>query len=153
MEKRRIMAIALCITMAGAALTGCGNSDGMVATTSLETTPKNVQGDTPAPPASVEAPKEKAEQEPVKETTPAVEVSAPKPASASIEEAVILDQNGIKVTAKNLEDSLYGPSVTLLIENDSGQDLTFQARNVSVNGYMVDSMFSCDVVNGKKVIK
>lgn len=151
MAKRRIMAIALCITMAGAALTGCGSgNDQMVATTSLETSPQNIQGDTPAAPAPAETSQETAEQEPQKETTPAAEASSPKLAAASIEEAVILDQNGIKVTAKALEDNLFGPSITLLLENDSGQNLTFQARNVSVNGYMVSSMFSSDVVSGKK---
>ncbi len=151
MKKRKIMAMALCVTMAGVVLAACGSIDErMVATTSLETSQKNTQGDTPAPPVSVETPKGNAEQESEKEMTPAAEISSTKPTAATIEETVILDQNGIRVIAKNLEDSIYGPSITLLLENDSAQDLTFQARNVSVNGYMVDSMFSCDVVKGKK---
>jgi len=70
---------------------------------------------------------------------------------ATIEETVILDESGIKVTAKGISyDSIMGPSVQLLIENNSGKDLTFQCRDTSINGNMVEPMFSVDVVNGKK---
>ena len=32
------------------------------------------------------------------------------------------------------------------------KDITVQARDVSINGFMVDAMFSCDVVSGKRSI-
>lgn len=74
-----------------------------------------------------------------------------KDTAESLEEQVVLDENGIKITAKGLDkDGLLGPEVKLLIENESGKDVTVQARNVSVNGYMVEDIFSADVVNGKK---
>ncbi len=38
----------------------------------------------------------------------------------------------------------------MLIENNSGKNLTFQTRKVSVNNYMVDSMLSAEVADGKK---
>lgn len=70
---------------------------------------------------------------------------------ATIEETVILDESGIKVTAKGISyDTMMGPSLQLLIENNSGKDLTFQCRDTSINGNMVEPMFSVDVVNGKK---
>lgn len=73
------------------------------------------------------------------------------PAEASVAETVLVDTEGIKITAKGLEnDGLFGSSLKLLIENNSGKDLTVQARNASVNGYMVETMLSADVVNGKK---
>ena len=57
----------------------------------------------------------------------------------------------MKITAKGLRmGGLFGPELKLLIENNSGKDLTVQCRNVSVNGYMVETMMSVDVVNGKK---
>ena len=57
----------------------------------------------------------------------------------------------MKITAKSLdEDSLFGPELKLLLENNSGKDLTFQCRNASVNGYMIEPMMSVDVVDGKK---
>lgn len=71
--------------------------------------------------------------------------------AVTIEEAVLLDERGIKVTAKKIDfGGLFGPEVKLLIENNFGEAITVQARNVSVNGYMVDDMFSADVADGKK---
>ena len=71
---------------------------------------------------------------------------------ATIEEVVILDEMGVKITAKKLEDdSFFGPELKLLIENNSDKNLTVQCRNASVNGYMVDTMMSADIVAGKKV--
>ncbi len=69
----------------------------------------------------------------------------------TIEETVLVDESGVKITAKSLSvDEIFGPSVKLLIENNSGKDLTFQCRDASVNGYMIGTMMSVDVVNGKK---
>lgn len=72
--------------------------------------------------------------------------------SATIEEAVLLDRDGIKVTVKSLDmkGSLYGPALKMLFENNSGKNVTVQARNTSVNGYMIDPMMSVDVASGKK---
>ena len=66
-------------------------------------------------------------------------------------EEVIMDTAGVKITAKGLEKGGYfGPELKVLIENDTGKDITVQCRDVSVNGFMTDVMFSVDVVNGKK---
>ncbi len=73
------------------------------------------------------------------------------PKAVTIPETVLLDSDGVKVTAKGLDtDSFMGPELKLLIENNSGKNLTFQARKVSVNGYMIDPIFSVDVADGKK---
>lgn len=75
----------------------------------------------------------------------------PEKTEVTISEAVLVDEDGVKITAKSLAtDELFGPEIKLLIENNSGKDLTFQCRNASVNGYMVETMMSVDVVNGKK---
>lgn len=75
----------------------------------------------------------------------------PQNQAATIDETVLVDEAGVKITAKSLEtDGLFGPQIKLLIENNSGKDLTFQCRNASVNGYMVETMMSVDVVDGKK---
>ena len=71
--------------------------------------------------------------------------------TASIEETVILDQNGLKITATGLEDSFMGDELKLLVENNSGQNLTVQSNASSVNGYMITNIMSIDVANGKKV--
>lgn len=83
-------------------------------------------------------------------TASSVDKAEEKPA-VTIEEAVLLDANGLKITAKSLKtDGFMGPSLKLLIENDTSQNLVVQVRHVSVNGYMVDSTMSCDVAAGKK---
>lgn len=69
---------------------------------------------------------------------------------AVISETVLVDEAGVKITAKELENNLFGAAIKLLIENGSGKDLTFQSRNTSVNGYMIETMMSVDVVDGKK---
>ncbi len=75
----------------------------------------------------------------------------PSKTEVTIEQTVLLDESGIKITAKSLNmDGLFGPEIKLLIENNSGKNLTVQCRNVSVNGYMVETMMSVDIVNGKK---
>lgn len=68
-----------------------------------------------------------------------------------LEETVLLDAAGVKITVKSLEmNSLFGASVKLLIENNTDKNLTVGAQNVSVNGYMVESLLYADVAAGKK---
>lgn len=74
-----------------------------------------------------------------------------QPKDVTIEEQVLVDESDIKITAKKLDTSdWYGPAITLLIENNSDKGLTVQARDSSVNGYMIETMMSVDVAAGKK---
>lgn len=73
------------------------------------------------------------------------------PTEVTITETVLMDESGIKITAKSLKmDSLFGPQLKLLIENNSDKDWTVQCGNASVNGYMVDTTMSVDVAASKK---
>lgn len=118
-----LLAISLFFSMTGCA----GSSEGEVKA------PSNVSTDRVE---EVQQDELKKESEKVKET---------------IDEVVLLDESGIKITAKELDvNGMFGPEIKLLVENNSGKDLTFQCRNASVNGYMVDTMMSVDVLNGKK---
>lgn len=71
---------------------------------------------------------------------------------ATIEELVLVDQDGIKVTAKSLEleGSFIGPQLKVLVENESEAAVIVQVRDVSINGITVESPFSCNVAAGKK---
>lgn len=62
------------------------------------------------------------------------------------------DADGIKVVVKemNSSESFWGSDIYLYIENNTDKDITVQARDVSVDGFMIDPMFSSDVVAGKK---
>lgn len=68
----------------------------------------------------------------------------------TVEETVLVDQDNVVITATGMDESVFGPELKLLIENNSDTNLTFQVRNASVNGYMADTMMSEDVAAGKK---
>ncbi len=70
---------------------------------------------------------------------------------SAIEETVIYEKDGIKVTAKQIDhDGFMGPEVKMLFENNSDKDVIIQTRNCVINGYMIDTMMSVDVAAGKK---
>ena len=74
----------------------------------------------------------------------------------TIEETVLLEQDGVKITATGLAYTEYSADLSLLLENDSGQDLSFRSGTMgyscnSVNGYMTgDGYLNTDVPAGKK---
>ncbi len=69
---------------------------------------------------------------------------------STIDEQVLLDRDGIIITTKSIEDGMFGPEIKILIENNSDTNVTIQARDCTVNGIMVEPMFSVDVAAGKK---
>lgn len=64
---------------------------------------------------------------------------------------VIMDRDGVKVVARGLDtsDEIWGPQVLFFIENSSGKDVIVQTADSSVNGFMLDPFFSCQVRAGK----
>ena len=69
---------------------------------------------------------------------------------AKIDETVILDKKGLKVTAKSISYDKYETTIKLLIENNSDKDLTVQTEGFSINGIMISDYFSASVASGKK---
>lgn len=68
-----------------------------------------------------------------------------------VEEQVLLDNEYLTITAKEaIDDYLFGPSVKVLIENKSDKTLCAQVRELSINNYMIDAIFSATVDPGKK---
>lgn len=67
---------------------------------------------------------------------------------------VLVETNGVKIVGKGLSanDSFWGPGVILYIENNSDKNITIQTRDVSVNGFMVETIMSEEVVPGKKAM-
>lgn len=67
---------------------------------------------------------------------------------------VLVETDGVKIVGKGLSasDSFWGPGVILYIENNSDKNITVQVRDVSINGFMVTSSMSEDVLVGKKAI-
>jgi len=71
--------------------------------------------------------------------------------NAVIEETVLVDQNGVKITAEELfYDSMWGPGVKLLIENDTDKNIEILLNYLIVNDYMITDKFSSTIAAGKK---
>ncbi len=78
---------------------------------------------------------------------------APAPASKEtmIEEQILLDSNGVVITAKEYKkDSIWGDGIKLLIENNSDKDINVRCNAVIVNNYMINELFYASVAAGKK---
>ncbi|MCD7744241.1 MAG: hypothetical protein LUI13_02945 [Lachnospiraceae bacterium] len=85
----------------------------------------------------------------------AVAIAMVVPAAASteeftVEEQVIYDTDGRKVTVTGYETGWLGPEITVLVENDTESSFTLQIRDSSVNGIMTDFQASIEVEPGKK---
>ena len=125
-------------------LAACGDSNKGTSTDNSGSTP------------SVDSQPSGNEFEPI-EDEPKIDVEPRKfNKGATIEETVLVDENGVKITAKELTYGNYAVELTLLIENNSDKDLSFIANSVgyscnSINGYMIpEGYLNCDVAAGKK---
>ena len=69
----------------------------------------------------------------------------------TIEEQVLVDQDGIKITATGMEDdSIWGEGVKLLIENNTEKNVGIGCNALIVNNYMITDLFSTSVAAGKQ---
>lgn len=76
--------------------------------------------------------------------------SASSGALPSIQETVLLDQDGIRATATGLDSDGNGPMINVLLENDTDRSVTLQTLRVSINGIMFSPAFFSEVAAGKK---
>lgn len=115
----------------------------------------------PTPSASVEqsSPLPSPEQtgKPTTSTQPAATESGTRfNPSATMEETVLVDESDVKITATGLKYTAYEVKVSLTIENNTDQELSFYSGTLgyscnSVNGYMIDDGYlNVDVPAGKK---
>lgn len=74
---------------------------------------------------------------------------ANKDINEEIEQKIIFDADGLRVTVLGLSDSSLGTELKLLVENDTDKDYTVQARDVSINDMMLHPIMSIDVAAGK----
>lgn len=67
--------------------------------------------------------------------------------------SVLYDEGGIKIIGKYVdENSFWGKSVVLYIENNTEKNVIIQADNLSINGYSLTSLFSSTVYAGRKAV-
>ena len=87
---------------------------------------------------------------PSKDSTATTE-KAPAAAAVSISEQELYNKNGIVVTAKKMQDGMFGPEISVTVENNSTQNIMVSTRSLSVNGFMLSgSGLYSDVAAGKK---
>lgn len=76
---------------------------------------------------------------------------APQQADITIAETVLYDADGVKVTATGYEDGWLGPEISVLVENNTEQNLLITTDDFSANGYMMPyTSLYADVAAGKK---
>ena len=72
-------------------------------------------------------------------------------ADITIEEQVLVDQDGIVITAKEyVADDIWGDGIKLLLENNSDKTVTVGCNALIVNNYMITDLFVSEVAAGKK---
>ena len=64
----------------------------------------------------------------------------------------MFNENGVEIVVKGLSEELMGPCVVVYIRNASQKDICVQTRDVSINGFMVDAIFSSEVAVGKHAV-
>lgn len=66
--------------------------------------------------------------------------------------AVVYEDEYIKVEYNGLKynDFTGGYDIIVTVENLTDHSMTVQVRETSINGYMVDPTYSCDIASGKK---
>lgn len=128
MKKRKLLALCFVLSLSAATIfTGCGSSSSSAGSKDISTVTTSDASGTGADAGSSKD-------------------------AVTVAEQVLYDANNVKITATGLseDDSWLGTSLTLLIENNSDQSLTIQARDANVNGYMVDTSMSANVAAGMK---
>ena len=120
----RILALILALSLFAAMALGSGSSDGG---SEIVTNP------------------------PATDANGVADVTEPVSALPTIDEQVLLDQKGIKVTAKEyVEDSIWGEGIKVLIENNSDKNVSVSLNALIVNNYMISDSFYSSVAAGKK---
>lgn len=142
--KKFLMAVAIASTVA-AGLYGCGQTggagDSAVSKSSDSKESKNSSKDSGS--------SEKADEND--------EAKAPEfKTDATIESTVLLDQDGIRITAQELTYTGNSPELSLLLENNTDKNLNFVCGSIgysvnSVNGYMFPDIYvNSDITAGNQ---
>jgi len=143
MKAKRLLSGILMMSMCAAMLSGCGKSEDEKSPF-VSTTSSTTQSST----HTTTTEKTTEEEKPV--------FAGDMNTSATIEETVLVDEQGIKITATELTFDKYDAEVKLLVENNSDTEIECYACTLgyscnAVNGYMItDGYFNAKVAPGKK---
>jgi len=134
-KKTKWVAVLLSLGLVVSIAMGCGSSD-PAEKKDIVTTDKGAAGDEAADEAANE---ETAEEDAACST------------DVTIEEQVLVDQNGIVIKATEYTtDSIWGDGIKLVIENNSDKNVSVGCKALIVNDYMITDLFVADIAAGKK---
>ena len=133
MKKRWIVVIVVVILIiAGIGSNGRKNKDGV----------KNVVD-------STEAKQKDDEGDKVSKSDDKTESS--KTNKVTIDEQVLIDQDGIKITATEYnQNGLFGDAIKVVVENETSNDVMVGCTALIVNDFMINDLFASKVAAGKK---
>ena len=142
--RNKMMIGIMCLCTTAALLSGCGSSG--------ESKSKDIVKTEETAGSSVSASEENtdsADESNAEESAPATESDSNK--DITIEEQVLVEQDGIKITAlEYVRDNIWGDGIKVLIENESEKDVTVGCDALIVNDYMIHDLFVSEIAAGKK---
>ena len=142
--RNKMMIGIMCLCTTAALLSGCGSSG--------ESKSKDIVKTEETAGSSVSASEENtdsADESNAEESASATESDSNK--DITIEEHVLVEQDGIKITAlEYVRDSIWGDGIKVLIENESEKDVTVGCDALIVNDYMIHDLFGSEIAAGKK---
>ena len=147
--RSRLVVGIMCICTAAALLTGCSSSGSSAPKEIVKTEEK--AGDTAASAEETSDEQEAADEQESPDTEADTAAEDSNKGDITIEEQVLVEQDGIKITALDyVRDDIWGDGIKVLIENDSEQDVMVGCDALIVNDYMIDDLFGSEVAAGKK---
>ena len=144
--KKKVLLLSLLTTML---LSACGGTPTTSSTSNSNSQP-SAESNTDNTADQTETSAESNTDNDADQTETSAESQGSGDSTIVVEEAVILDQDGVTITVTGFSQSLMGQELKMLIENDSDNNITVMLRHVSVNGYMINPAMSEDVTTGKK---
>ena len=82
------------------------------------------------------------------QTSIANQISQPTP----VVRETLFEQDGISISLIGVEEDRSSINVVFFIENNTERNITIQARDESINGFMVSGIISTDITPGKMAI-
>ncbi len=145
--RSRLLAVLLSASLLTGILAGCGASD----SEKKDVVPAQQEEAAEGESTSEEGDAQEGEEAPAETAEETVEEPAAESQAATIEEQVLVDQDGIKITATEyVTGGFLGDSIKLLVENNSDKDYTIGCDALIVNDYMIGDLFASEVAAGKK---
>ena len=150
MRKAKVLKMLTFLLLGGLLLQGCGSSPDTEKKEIVTTDTVSVDEDSQMTVEELASAVDEALQEVVEESA-SLSVDGSEGTSVTIDEQVLFEQDGLKVTATEyVTDSIWGDGIKLLLENNGSTDVGVGCNALIVNDYMITDLFSSTVAAGKK---